>query len=289
MSLAHAGASGLAKNTVPDVCKTPSPAGPIPVPYPVIISMASDLKDGTKTVKVDGGNMAAVKGSQFSRCSGDEAGTAGGLVSSTNMKEAKWLLYSFDVKLEGKNACRLSDKMTMNHGNTVCLQGYTQAPVVLTEKDIKCAIKKCDRKHYEVEGEQKCSNLGSQKHACVQKELEKNQDPRAKGACEQSFDMSKDPPAPTTVRKGMARPDIVKGDPERDPRKINVYDAKFPCSDSVKAQDNKKHKGPMPSAPTKGEDFLQDPNAKEYNDYQKIAGKGEVKVLTPEDCKNVQC
>jgi hypothetical protein len=128
-SLVHKGSNGIAKNTMPDVCKTPSPGGPVPVPYPVIISISSDLDKGTKTIKVDSGNMAAVKGSEFSRCTGDEPGTAGGVKSSTNMKEATWLLYSFDVKLEGKNACRLTDKMLMNHGNTVCLAGVTQQPV----------------------------------------------------------------------------------------------------------------------------------------------------------------
>ena len=81
--------------------------------------MTSDLDKGTKTIKADGGNMCANKGSELTRCTGDEPGTAGGVVSSTNMKEAKWILYSFDVKLEGKNACRLSDKMTMNHQNTI--------------------------------------------------------------------------------------------------------------------------------------------------------------------------
>ena len=43
--------------------------------------------------------------------------------SSTNMKEATWILYSFDVKLDGENACRLSDKMMMNKGNSACLGG----------------------------------------------------------------------------------------------------------------------------------------------------------------------
>jgi hypothetical protein len=46
------------------------------------------------------------------------------------MKEAAWLLYSFDVKLDGKNACRLTDKLQMNHGNTACLAGLVQLPVV---------------------------------------------------------------------------------------------------------------------------------------------------------------
>lgn len=73
--------------------------------------------------------MVAVKGSEFSSCNGDEPGTAGGVKSSTNMKEATWILYSFDVKMDGKNACRLSDKMQMNHGNSACLGGIVQGPV----------------------------------------------------------------------------------------------------------------------------------------------------------------
>src|SRR5258708_4352084 len=35
LSLAHKGCSGLTKSTLPDVCKTPSPGGPVPVPYPI--------------------------------------------------------------------------------------------------------------------------------------------------------------------------------------------------------------------------------------------------------------
>lgn len=128
-SLVHKGSMGVVKSTLPDVCKTPSPGGPIPVPYPVIISMSAQLAKGTTTVKADGGNMCGVKGSEISMCNGDNAGTAGGVKSSTFMKEATWILYSFDVKLDGKNACRLSDKMQMNHGNTACLGGITQQPV----------------------------------------------------------------------------------------------------------------------------------------------------------------
>jgi len=119
MSLAHKGSNGIAAATIPDVCKTPSPGGPVPIPYPNI-AKSSDLAKGTKKVKTDG-KMAAVKGSEYSRSMGDEAGTAGGVVSSTNMKEAKWILSSFDVKLEGKAACRLMDMMTNNHANTVSL------------------------------------------------------------------------------------------------------------------------------------------------------------------------
>ena len=142
-TLVHKGSTGIAKSTVPDVCKTPSPGGPVPIPYPIIISMSSDLKKGTKSVKVDGKNPAAVKGSEFSRCTGDEPGTAGGVKSSTNMKEATWILYSFDVKLDGKNACRLSDKMMMNHGNTACLAGEIQAALKLSDLEFKKLCEDC--------------------------------------------------------------------------------------------------------------------------------------------------
>ncbi len=70
--------------------------------------------------------MAAHRPSQLSRSTGDEPGTAGGFTSSTCMKEASWMLYSFDVMLEGENACRLTDKLFMNHENTVCLGGWIQ-------------------------------------------------------------------------------------------------------------------------------------------------------------------
>jgi len=119
LSLAHKGSNGIAAATIPDICKTPSPGGPIPVPYPNI-AMSSDLANGTKNVKADG-QMIAIKGSEYSMSTGDEPGTAGGVTSSTFKKEAKWILYSFDVKMEGKNACRLTDKMANNHANTVSL------------------------------------------------------------------------------------------------------------------------------------------------------------------------
>src|SRR5688572_18695020 len=73
-SLAHKGNGGITQSTLPDVCKTPTPAGPVPLPYPIIVSLARDLASGTTTVKADGGNSIAIKGSEFSRCTGDEPG-----------------------------------------------------------------------------------------------------------------------------------------------------------------------------------------------------------------------
>ncbi|MEI8631458.1 DUF4150 domain-containing protein [Vibrio sp. PP-XX7] len=135
LSLVHQGSGGIVKSTLPDVRKTPMPGGPVPIPYPVIISRSADLTDGTQTVLVDGRNPAAVKGSQLSCCTGDEAGTSGGVKSGTQLKEATWLSYSFNVMLEGRNACRLSDKLLMNHGNTACLAGIVQSEILAEHSD----------------------------------------------------------------------------------------------------------------------------------------------------------
>jgi hypothetical protein len=111
LALVHASSSGM--NIIfPDPCKTPTPGGPIPIPYPNI-AQSSDTADATSTVKVDG-NPVMVKGANYRRSSGDEAGTALGIVSSKNMGKATPMLYSFDVKLDGKNAQRLTDLMDGN-------------------------------------------------------------------------------------------------------------------------------------------------------------------------------
>ena len=57
----------------PDVCKTPSAPGPIPIPYPNI-AKSSDTSKGAKKVKTDG-EMVMVKGDHYEESTGDEAGT----------------------------------------------------------------------------------------------------------------------------------------------------------------------------------------------------------------------
>lgn len=102
----------------PDVCKTPSPGGPIPIPYPNI-GMSSNTAKGTKKVK-NQNNPVMVKGSNYSTSTGDEAGTAGGgVVSSKTKGKCEFILFSFDVKFEGKNVCRMGDLMKQNNGNAL--------------------------------------------------------------------------------------------------------------------------------------------------------------------------
>jgi hypothetical protein len=141
-SLVHKGSNGVSAATIPDVCKTPSPGGPVPIPYPNI-SQSATLDKGTTTVKADGGMMIAIKGSEFSLSNGDNAGVAGGVKSSTFMKESTWILYSFDVKMDGKNACRLTDKKFQNHENTADLAGEIQAALGVSHAEFCELCKKC--------------------------------------------------------------------------------------------------------------------------------------------------
>jgi len=107
--------SGGMSTVFPDVCNTPTPAGPVPIPYPNI-GMASDTSKGPKKVKCDG-SVPMVKGAEYRMTTGDEAGSAGGVVSGSIKGAAEFMLYSFDVKFEGKNVCRLGDPLFHNKKN----------------------------------------------------------------------------------------------------------------------------------------------------------------------------
>ena len=124
ITLCHKGSGGVSHNTLPDVCKTP-PLGE-PVPYENE-AYSADLVKGTVSVFADGGNMIANMGSQFARSVFDEPGSMGGVISGTNKAETAWLSHSFDVFFEKQPACRLTDKLFMNHGNTVNMAGLMQA------------------------------------------------------------------------------------------------------------------------------------------------------------------
>lgn len=123
LTLCHRGSGGVARSTLPNPCKTPPDGKPVHYDN---VAEASDLARGTASVTADGGHMCANFGSEFSRSSGDEAGALGGLFSGTHLAEATWITFSPDVQLEGAAACRLADKMFLNHANTACLSGLYQ-------------------------------------------------------------------------------------------------------------------------------------------------------------------
>ncbi|MHC4103656.1 MAG: DUF4150 domain-containing protein [Planctomycetota bacterium] len=237
-SLVHKGSMGIAKSTIPDVCKTPSPGGPVPIPYPVIISMSKDLTKGTKTVKVDGKKMAAVKGSELSRCMGDEAGTAGGVKSSTNMKEATWLLYSFDVNLDGKNACRLSDKMMMNHGNTACLAGFLQVPVSGPPPQLQ-SIANCCNKAVDCnppDSGKGCTTRGRHKHKCCEDAINRRKERgHWKNVTPEEYH-------PATRTMDASRLDVQIRDSESGGATTHIWDFKFNCSKEPTMSEDQRRK-----------------------------------------------
>jgi hypothetical protein len=142
MSVVHAGSNGTTI-AFPDVCKTPSPAGPIPIPYPNI-AMSSDTDKGAKKVTCDG-NPVCVKDSNFKMSTGDEAGSAGGGVASSKFKgKAEFVNFSFDVKIEGKNVPRAFDLMLHNDKNTPPFP-VLQPPVIAVAILKKPCCPLCDK------------------------------------------------------------------------------------------------------------------------------------------------
>lgn len=200
LTISHKGSNGFSIATIPDVCKTPTPGGPVPMPYPNI-ARSSDLSDGTTTVQADGGNMIAIKGSHYSMSTGDEPGTVGGVTSNTFKKETDWITYSFDVFMDGSNVCRLTDKKFHNHKNTVDAAGDFEVPILggLSEADLRDIAEKCNESVNQKSGKcppgpkgKDCTALGTTKHKCCE-ELIKNHNEQSGGgdpkiASEQGFD-----------------------------------------------------------------------------------------------------
>ncbi|MFO1078563.1 MAG: DUF4150 domain-containing protein [Planctomycetota bacterium] len=101
----------------PDVCKTPSPGGPVPIPYPNI-AMPNQADGGTcsSKVKILGKEVCTTK-TEISMSSGDEAGSAGGGVVSSKMKgPAQYKKGSSKVKVEGSPIVHLTSMVGLNGG-----------------------------------------------------------------------------------------------------------------------------------------------------------------------------
>ena len=113
--VAHKGSGGQSP-IFPDVCKTPTPGGPIPIPYPNI-GMSSNT-----VVRPDHG--------QERRSDADDERREVHDVHRRRSRRRRWasmsnkikgpceyMMYSFDVKYEGKNVCRLGDPLFHNDKN----------------------------------------------------------------------------------------------------------------------------------------------------------------------------
>jgi len=110
----------------PDVCKTPTPGGPVPVPYPNT-AMVNQATKASKKVKFVG-KPVVIKKSEIPKSMGDEAGTAGGVVSGVNMNKVTYKKCSSKVKAEGSPVAHLTSMTGHNGANANFPAGAQIAP-----------------------------------------------------------------------------------------------------------------------------------------------------------------
>jgi len=111
--LFHKGSNGKSVATG-DVCLTPAPAGPVPVPY-VNTLVAEDLARGSRSVKVDGHETALESTSYIATSRGDAAGSQGGnVVTHTTCGRGSFKTWSFTFRIEGQGVCRHGDLLGHN-------------------------------------------------------------------------------------------------------------------------------------------------------------------------------
>lgn len=98
----------------PDVCNTPTPGGPVPIPYPNIAQLG-DAQDVADDLLLGGSGLNAVlQDSSVATSTGDEAGSA-----SPTKGECKVTSASTTVLYGGKGIARFGDPTSQNGGNAV--------------------------------------------------------------------------------------------------------------------------------------------------------------------------
>ncbi len=105
-----------------DVCKTPTPAGPIPLPYPNL-AMHASLQKAVSKVKFCK-KAAAAQGCKVPMSNGDNAGVAGGIKSNGFMQKVEPKQFSGKVYAKGKKVTYAFSPSGHNgsNANTVGLQ-----------------------------------------------------------------------------------------------------------------------------------------------------------------------
>jgi uncharacterized Zn-binding protein involved in type VI secretion len=99
---------------MPDVCQTPTPVGPVPIPYPNVAELAM-ADPGTCATTVFIVNMpAATTLTIMTLSEGDEAGTAGGVVSGVFGGPCSFKLGSEVVMIEGSPAAFMGSTTAHN-------------------------------------------------------------------------------------------------------------------------------------------------------------------------------
>ena len=112
----------------PDTCKVPTPAGPVPTPFPNMADTAqADAGKCTKKVKCVK-KPVLHKNSEIPMSSGDEAGSAGGVVSGKIKGEVLFRKFSAKVKVEGNGLIYQTCTTSHNGKSPNCPMGMQAAP-----------------------------------------------------------------------------------------------------------------------------------------------------------------
>ncbi|MBF0529505.1 MAG: DUF4150 domain-containing protein [Deltaproteobacteria bacterium] len=114
----------------PDVCLTPSPAGPVPIPYP---NTAQQNMGAPAVIKVlYDGAPAHNLNTKIAQTTGDNAGVSGGVASGTVMGPAQHVTGSFTVLSGGMPATKMT---------SVSIQNSTNCPgVALVPSQVKVLL-----------------------------------------------------------------------------------------------------------------------------------------------------
>ncbi len=110
----------------PDVCDTPTPAGTVPFPY-ANIGLVNQATSTSSKVKFKG-KKVVIRKSVIPRSRGDEAGTAGGVVSKVIMNKIRFKKCSSKVKVEGQPIAHLTSMTGHNGMNANMPAGCQVAP-----------------------------------------------------------------------------------------------------------------------------------------------------------------
>lgn len=113
----------------PDVCLTPSPAGPVPIPYPNIALGPTAVGFSPKVLWMctPAHNMATT----VPLTNGDNAGVAMGVASGTVMGPSRHLTAAFTVLVSGMPGTRLTSVALQNSTNCPGMRIVPSQPKVL--------------------------------------------------------------------------------------------------------------------------------------------------------------
>lgn len=98
----------------PDICNTPTPGGPVPIPYPNIAQLADAVPNSTTggAQVFANGKAIILANSQVPVSTGDEAGSASPIKGPCTFSTK-----SATVLVNGQGVVRFGDTTSQNNGN----------------------------------------------------------------------------------------------------------------------------------------------------------------------------